>query len=156
MGTYRLASAYRPLAACQVVVESGAGALANFSDADYKAAGATIADGASAFAQVGSQASACPPPPPSPFSVRRALAGPRRRLRGGWLGGCCCGRQALQPLRPSRKAASLPLLPSLPREQDIVLKVRPPSADKEVAMFREGSRLISFLYPAQASRCRAH
>ncbi len=32
---------------------------------------------------------------------------------------------------------------------DLVLKVRPPSADKEVGFFKEGGRLISFVYPAQ-------
>lgn len=34
-------------------------------------------------------------------------------------------------------------------QQDIVLKVRPPSAEKEVGLFKEGGRLISFVYPAQ-------
>ena len=34
-------------------------------------------------------------------------------------------------------------------QQDIVLKVRPPSVDHEVGMFKDGGRLISFIYPAQ-------
>jgi len=66
-----------------VIVESGAGAAANFSDAQYEAAGATIGSAKDAFGQ------------------------------------------------------------------DIVLKVRPPSAATEVDMFRPGSSLVSFLYPAQ-------
>lgn len=33
--------------------------------------------------------------------------------------------------------------------QDITLKVRPPDVKKEAPLFRESSRLISFLYPAQ-------
>lgn len=66
-----------------VIVESGAGASANFSDADYEAAGATMGGTKDAFSQ------------------------------------------------------------------DIILKVRPPDAAKEVDLFKPGSRLISFLYPAQ-------
>lgn len=34
-------------------------------------------------------------------------------------------------------------------QQDIVLKVRPPNADNEIGMFKEGGKLISFVYPAQ-------
>jgi NAD/NADP transhydrogenase alpha subunit len=66
-----------------VVVESGAGAAASFSDADYVAAGATIGSTAEAF------------------------------------------------------------------KQDVVLKVRPPDEKNEAGLFKESSRLISFLYPAQ-------
>lgn len=33
--------------------------------------------------------------------------------------------------------------------QDIVLKVRPPSLDKEVGLFKEGANLISYIQPAQ-------
>jgi len=32
---------------------------------------------------------------------------------------------------------------------DIIVKVRPPSLDQEVAALKEGSTVISFLYPAQ-------
>jgi NAD(P) transhydrogenase len=66
-----------------VIVESGAGASAKFSDADYESAGATVGNTKEAFSQ------------------------------------------------------------------DIVLKVRPPDETKEVDLFKPGSRLISFLYPAQ-------
>ncbi|GAB4817580.1 hypothetical protein N2152v2_004626 [Parachlorella kessleri] len=66
-----------------VVVESNAGALANFSDEEYVKAGATIGSTKDAFGQ------------------------------------------------------------------DIVLKVRPPAADKEVGLFKEGANLISYIYPAQ-------
>ncbi|PRW58593.1 NAD(P) mitochondrial isoform A [Chlorella sorokiniana] len=66
-----------------VVVEAGAGASANFSDEEYKAAGATIGSTSDAFGQ------------------------------------------------------------------DIVLKIRPPSVASEVGLFKEGGRLISFIYPAQ-------
>ncbi|EFN59205.1 hypothetical protein CHLNCDRAFT_138139 [Chlorella variabilis] len=66
-----------------VVVESGAGALANFSDEEYTSAGATIGTTSDAFGQ------------------------------------------------------------------DIVLKIRPPDAAKEVSLFKEGGRLVSFIYPAQ-------
>ncbi|KAI3433374.1 hypothetical protein D9Q98_003191 [Chlorella vulgaris] len=67
----------------EVVVESGAGALANFSDEEYIAAGATLGSTTDAF------------------------------------------------------------------KQDIVLKVRPPDAASEVGLFKEGGRLVSFIYPAQ-------
>lgn len=67
----------------EVIVESGAGALATFSDEDYVAAGATIGSTSDAFAQ------------------------------------------------------------------DIVLKIRPPSVGNEVDLLKDGSRLISFIQPAQ-------
>jgi NAD(P) transhydrogenase len=67
----------------EVVVEAGAGAAANFSDAEYLAAGAVIGTTSDAFGQ------------------------------------------------------------------DIVLKIRPPDAAKEVSLFKEGGRLVSFIYPAQ-------
>ncbi len=33
--------------------------------------------------------------------------------------------------------------------QDVVLKVRPPDISSEVQLFKDGSRLVSFIYPAQ-------
>ena len=45
-------------------------------------------------------------------------------------------------------AEVLPDAPSLWAKSDIVLKVRPPSAD-EVAGMREGGMLIGFVWPAQ-------
>ena len=32
---------------------------------------------------------------------------------------------------------------------DLVLKIRPPSAEAEVPLFKDGSRLVSFIQPAQ-------
>ena len=58
------------------------------------------------------------------------------------VGVACGGVEGLQP------ASTLPAACSC-FFQDIVLKVRPPSLDQETGLFREGSRLISFLYPAQ-------
>jgi hypothetical protein len=66
-----------------VVVEAGAGAAANFSDAEYVAAGARVVSSNEAFAA------------------------------------------------------------------DVVLKVRPPDAGAEAPLFKEGARLLSFLWPAQ-------
>lgn len=66
-----------------VIVESGAGAAANFTDAEYVKAGATIGLAKEAFSA------------------------------------------------------------------DIVLKVRPPNNKTEVPLFKQGSRLISYVYPAQ-------
>jgi NAD(P) transhydrogenase len=66
-----------------VAVEAGAGAAANFSDAEYAAAGARVVSSNEAFAA------------------------------------------------------------------DVVLKVRPPDAGAEAPLFKEGARLLSFLWPAQ-------
>jgi NAD(P) transhydrogenase len=46
-------------------------------------------------------------------------------------------------------ATLIPSRDELFAQSDVLLKVRPPSVEEEVEKIREGSTLISFLYPAQ-------